>query len=610
MLEFTTSSVVTRAQSGGLADSVFENAESDPGYIALARRDGNGVWRDVTAARFRDEVMAVAKGLLAEGVRFGDRVALMSRTRYEWTLLDYALWTIGAQSVPVHPTASTEQVVWTLADADVSAAVVETEDHAMTIGAVVGRLPLLKRLWQLDAGAVEQLGTAGERIDDEVVNRHRMALTPDTVATVSYTAGTDGAPKACVLTHSNFMAQCDNIAALYRPLFSSGHKEEPATLLFLPLAHTYGRMVQVAALRAKVKLGHQPRTNTTALLSALKSFRPTYVLAVPRLFEEVFDRHRRAAEIEGRAETFEKAVEVAVQYAEATERKAFGEGAGPSARLRLQHQLMDRLVYAKLRAEFGGRLRHASCGGSSLGRRLGLFFDAAGLRIFEGYGLTEATSTVTANPPGHPRFGTVGKPIPGTTVRIADDGEIWVRGGQVFGGYLHDPANTAATLRDGWLATGDLGSLADDGYLTLTGRRQDLLVTWGGESLAPELLEERVRSHPLVSQCVVVGDRRPFMAALVTLEPEAVAHWLATHDKPALGPEALVNDVDLESEIRSAVVDANTLASKATAIRAFRILGRQFTEEQGLLTSSSKLRRRAIEKAYQQEIDALYQPDD
>lgn len=606
MREWTAPAVVKLAQSGGLADSVFEYAETDPRHIALARKDSSGRWRDISAAEFRDEVLAVAKGLLAEGVRFGDRVALMSRTRYEWTLLDYALWTIGAQTVPVYPTASSEQVVWMFSDAGVSAAIVENEGHAMTIGAVIDELPLLKRLWQLDSGAEEHLRDAGTRIDTEVVNRHRMALTPDTIATIAYTSGTDGRSKGCVLTHANFMAECDSIVRFCEPLFSSGDKRQPSTLLFLPLAHVYGRMVQVAALRAKVKLGHQPESNSAALLPDFASFRPTYVLAVPSLFEKVLDSVRRRAEAEGRAAAFEKAEEVAVRYAEAVERKAFGEGPGPSPALRVQHQLMDRVVYGKIREVFGGRLRHAVSGGSTLDRRTALFYDGAGIRLFGGYGLTETTSIVTTNPPERVRFGTVGQPIPGTSVHIARDGEIWIRGGQVFIGYHSNPAATARWLRDGWLATGDVGSLDEDGYLTLTGRKRDILVTSGGKTVAPGRLEDQIRAHPLVSQCVVVGNDRPFVAALVTLDTEATGHWMSMRNKKRLTPVDLVNDTDLEEEIRQAVIGANAQVSQAESIRTFRILGHQFTEEQGLLTPSLKLRRRAIEKVYGHEIEALY----
>ena len=608
MREWTAPDVVKLARSGGLADSVFELAESDPLHVALARKDATGRWQDVTTVQFRDEVLATAKGLLAEGVRFGDRVAIMSRTRYEWTLLDYALWTIGAQPIPVYPNASSEQVAWVFSDAGVSAAVVEHEDHAMTVGAVMGQLPLLKRLWQLDAGAEQHLRKAGERIATEVVDRHRMALTPDTVATIAYTSGTDGRSRGCVLTHANFMAGCDNVAPFREPLLSSGHKQDdPATLLFLPLAHIHGRLAQVAALRAKVRLGHQPDLNPEVLLPDFASFRPTYVLALPHLFERILQSAWRIAENEGRADAFEKAVDVAVRYAEAVERRAFDEGPGPGPGLRLQQQVMDRAVYVRLREAFGGRMRYAVCGGFAMDRRTALFYDGAGIRVLEAYGLTEATSTVTASPADRVRFGTLGQPVPGTSVRIARDGEIWVRGGQVFAGYHNDPAGTALSLRDGWLATGDLGSLDEDGYLTLTGRKKDVLVTSSGRSISPCLLEDRIRRHPLVSQCVVVGNDRPFVGALITLDPEATEHWLALHRKERLALVDLVNDTDLEDEIRRAVVGANAQVSQAESVRTFRILGHQFTEAQGLLSPSLKLRRHAIAKAYEQEIDALYQ---
>ncbi|MEU7165305.1 AMP-dependent synthetase/ligase [Streptomyces morookaense] len=605
MREVTEPSLVTAPQAGGLADAVFDHAEADPGRVALGRRAA-GEWQDVTAAAFRDEVLALAKGLLAQGVRFGDRVALMSRTRYEWTLFDFALWCIGAQPVPLYPTSSTEQVFWMLHDAGVTACVVEHEDHAMTIGSVIGRLPHLARLWQLDAGAVEELREAGTRIDDDVVHRHRMAVTPDSPATVIYTSGTTGRPRGCVLTHANFMTETDNLVRRYEPVFRSRPGDEPSTLLFLPLAHVFGRMVQVAAVRGGVKLGHQPQLSAEELLPDLQAFRPTFVLAVPYVFEKVFATARREAERAGREGPFERAVEVAVRYAEAQEARAFGTGPGPGAALRLQHQVFDRLVYARFRDVLGGRVRHAMSGGSAMERRLGLFFAGAGITVFEGYGLTETTGAATANPPERTRFGTVGVPVPGTTVHIADDGEVWVRGGQVFSGYLGDPRTTEAVLRSGWLATGDLGSLDEDGYLTITGRKKEILVTSGGKSVSPLVLEERVRAHPLISQCIVVGNDRPYVAALVTLDPEAVAHWLQMRDKPPMEPAELVRDPDLEAEIRRGVVAANTLVSQAESIRTFRILGAQFTEEQGLLTATLKLRRRAIEKAYAVEVEALY----
>lgn len=606
MREFTVPPMAAAPLVGGLADVVFDHAEEDPDRVALGRKDASGQWRDVTAAAFRDEVLALAKGLIAHGVRFGDRVALMSRTRYDWTLFDLALWAVGAQSVPVYPTSSAEQVLWMLHDAEVSAVMVEHEDHAMTIASVIDRLPGLKRLWQLDAGAVSELVDAGADVEDEVVHRHRRAVTPDSVATVIYTSGTTGRPKGCVLTHANFMFETDTMVARWRSVFHSKPGDEAATLLFLPLAHVFGRMVEIAAIRGRVKLGHQPELSARELMPDLVSFRPTFILAVPYIFEKVFDAARRKAEAEGRIGPFDKAVDIAVKYAEALEARAFGTGPGPSAGLRMQHQFFDKVVYKKVRDAMGGRIRHAMSGGSGMERRLGLFFGGAGVTVYEGYGLTESTAAATANPPERTRYGTVGLPIPGTTVHIAEDGEVWVHGGNVFGGYLGDPQATDAVLREGWLATGDLGSLDEDGYLTITGRKKEILVTSGGKSVSPTGLEERVRAHPLVAQCIVVGNDRPYIAALVTVDLESVDHWLAMRGRAPLKPEELVRDPDLEMEVRRAVVAANTAVSQAESIRTFRILAHPFSEEHGLLTPSLKLKRRAIETAYAAEVDALY----
>ncbi|MGP3923250.1 AMP-dependent synthetase/ligase [Streptomyces sp. 8N616] len=606
MREFTTPALATAPPVGGLADAVFENASEDPGRAALGRKV-DGEWHDVSAAEFRDQVVALAKGLLAKGVRFGDRVAIMSRTRYEWTLFDFALWTIGAQPVPVYPTSSAEQVAWILRDTAAVAVVVEHEDHAMTLGSVIGRLPALERVWQLDTGVVEKLAGEGERIPDGVVHRQRLAVTPGSVATVIYTSGTTGRPRGCVLTHSNFMAECDNLIARWNPLFEPSGKYQPSTLLFLPLAHVFGRMVEVAAVRARGRLGHQPEMTADALMPDFAAFRPTFVLAVPYVFEKVFNAARDKAEQAGNLGVFDKAVDVAVRFAEARERRSFGEGPGPTAALRVQHRFFDALVYSKVREALGGRVRNAVSGGSTMGRRLGLFFDGAGVTIYEGYGLTESTAAATANPPGRVRFGTVGTPVPGTTVRLKDDGEILLRGGTVFSGYLDDPEGTAEVLReDGWLATGDLGAFDVDGYLTITGRKKEIIVTASAKNLSPAPLEERVREHPLIEHCLVVGNDRPCVAALVTLDFEAVKHWLALRRKPPLEEWDPAVDLDLEAEIRRAVQAANTLVSKAESIRAFRVLPTPFTEERGMLTPSRKLRRHRIEEAHRAEIDAMY----
>ncbi|MEU9252185.1 long-chain fatty acid--CoA ligase [Streptomyces sp. NPDC048270] len=606
MREFTVPPVITGAPVGGLADTVFQHAHEEPGRVVLGRKTG-GVWRDVTSGELAAEVLALAKGLLAQGVRFGDRVAVMSRTRYEWTLFDFALWAIGAQPVPVYPTSSAEQVQWILADSRCTACVVENEDQAMTVGSVVDRLPELRLLWQLDAGAVDALVADGRGVSEDVVHRHRRAVTPDAVATVIYTSGTTGRPKGCVLTHANFMFEADTMVSRWESVFQAGPGEQPSTLLFLPLAHVFGRMVEVAAIRSRVKLGHQPVLTAAELLPDLAAFQPTFVLGVPYVFEKVFAAARRKAEAEGRTGPFDRAVETAVRYAEAREQKAFGIGPGPSAGLRVEHQVFEKLVYAKVRAAMGGRVRHAMSGGSAMSRRLGLFFDGAGITIFEGYGLTESSAAATANPPGATKYGTVGLPIPGGTVHIAADGEVWLHGGHVFSGYLNDPRGTAEVLRGGWLATGDLGRLDEDGYLTITGRKKEILVTSNGKSVQPAALEERVRSHPLVAQCVLVGNDRPYIAALITLDPEGMAHWLSMRGLPQRPSAELVHDPDLSAEVRRAVVAANTLVSQAEAIRTFRVLPEQFSEERGLLTPSLKLKRRAIEKAYAMEVAALYQ---
>ena len=608
MRQFTVPPMVTTPQAGGLADAVYGNAQDSPDTVLLGRADGKGGWLDVTATEFRDQVLAVAKGLLAEGIRFGDRVAIMSRTRYEWTLFDFALWSIGAQSVPVYPTSSSEQVRWMLYDSGAVAAIVEHGDHAMTIGAAVDELPRLTRLWQLDADCVAELSQAGRQLGDDVVERHRLAVTPDAVATIIYTSGTTGRPRGCVITHANFMAEADNVVARWEPVFANRPSEKPSTLLFLPLAHVFGRMVEVACIRHRIRLGHQPSMAAADLIPDLATFRPTFVLAVPYVFEKVFQSARRKAEGAGKLAAFEKSVDVAVRHAEAMEARALGTGPGPSTGLRMLHQVYDKLIYSKVRGALGGRVRHGISGGSAMDRRLGLFFSGAGVTIYEGYGLTETTAAATANPPEQTKFGTVGLPVPGVTVMIADDGEIWLSGGPVFKGYLNDDQGTSEVLRGGWLATGDLGSLDEDGYLTITGRKKEILVTSGGKSVAPNALEDRVRAHPLVSQCLAVGNNRPYVAALVTLDTEAVAHWLKMQGKPLLAAAELVRDSDLETEIRRAVVAANTSVSKAESIRTFRILAAQFTEERGMLTPSLKLKRRAIESTYAKEIEALYPP--
>ncbi|MGW6919367.1 AMP-dependent synthetase/ligase [Kitasatospora sp. NPDC054939] len=607
MREFSTPAPAGLPVTGGLADSLYDTAERAPGLVQLARRDGPaGEWREVTARAFRDEVLALAKGLLTRGVRYGDRVALMARTRYEWTLFDYALWSVGAIPVPVYPTAAPEQVRWILAETQAVACVVEDEDHAMTVGAVCDALPELTGIWQLDRDCVSAITEDGRGVPDSLVHRQRLGVGAENIATVVYTSGTTGRPKGCLLTHGNLAAEADALLdGWHEALYDTGGAQ-PSTLLFLPLAHVYGRAVQIAAVRGGLRFGHLPELTTEALLPALASFRPTFLHAVPYVFEKLFQQARRAAEEAGRGELFEQARLVAVEWAAARERRAFGRGPGPGAGLRLRHAAYERTVYQRLRAVLGGKIRSVMCGGSTLGRELGLFYAGAGLRLYEGYGLTETAAAITANPPGRIKHGTVGPPLPGATVTIAEDGEVWVRGPNVFAGYLNHPRCTAESLYDGWFGTGDLGSLDEDGYLTITGRKKDLIVTSSGKNLAPTALEERVQAHPLVSQCLVVGDDRPYVAALITLDPAALAHWLKTHGREQLDEWAVLADDELHAEIQRAVAAANSSVSRAESIRAFRLLPREFSQEQGLMTPSLKLRRAAVADYYAGDIEELY----
>ncbi|GAB3429446.1 AMP-dependent synthetase/ligase [Flindersiella endophytica] len=589
--EYTSPPLVEPADEG-LADVVYSNAANDPGNAAFARLNSSGEWVDVTAAEFRDEVVEVAKGLLAKGIQPRDRVGLMSRTRYEWTVLDYALWSIGACPVPVYPTSSASQVAWILGDSGAVACVVETEEHAGEVEAARSELSGLREVWCMDRGALDTLADAGRDVSEAEVERLRQAVDPADPATIVYTSGTTGKPKGCVLTHANFHAEVDNAIELLFPVFKAVSRHSPSTLLFLPVAHVLGRMVQIGCVRAGVRVGHQPSISRDELLSALRSFRPTFVVGVPYVFEKVYNSARRTAERIGRASAFDRAASVATRYAEAVEQQLFGRGRGPGLVLRLQHALYDKLVYQRIRGELGGRLHYAICGGSPLGRRLALFFAGADINVYEGYGLTETTAAIAVNPPLAPRFGTVGRPMPGATIRIADDGEILVRGGQVFSAYWNNETATGDALTDGWFRTEDLGDLDADGYLQVTGRKKEILVTNGGKNVVPAPLEDRIRAHPLVSQVLVIGDNRPFIAALVTLD-EAAAK-----DYP--------DEQQRRDAIQQAVDDANTSVSRAESIRKFTILEGDFTEANGLLTPSWKPKRKEIMRAYADEIEELY----
>ncbi|THA25097.1 long-chain fatty acid--CoA ligase [Streptomyces sp. RKND-216] len=593
---------------GSLADLPFHNAAEDPDAVVLAREQPDGTWTDVTARQFADEVHAVAKGLVAHGLEVGDRFAIMARTTYEWTLLDFAGWAAGLITVPVYPTSSPAQARVVLQDAGVRACAVENVDHARLVTSVRGGLPDLDHLWQIDAGAVPQLVAAGRDVPDEHVTTRRARLGPQTVATVIHTSGTTGRPKGCVLTHGNFFAEVDNCVELLHPVFTSLNRHPPSTVLFLPLAHVFGRMVAVGCLRARVRLGHAPSIQTDELLADFAGFKPSFLLAIPYVLEKVHNSARATAEKMRRGSSFDRASRVAVAWGGASWADRHGSGPGPGFLVRAARGLYDPLVYRRIRDALGGHVRHVICGGSPLGERLCAFFAGAGIEVYEGYGLTETTAAVTVTPPLRPRLGTVGWPVPGTTVRIADDGEVLLRGDQVFAGYWDASAQAVipAVYADGWLPTGDLGALDDQGYLRITGRKKDLLITSSGKNIAPAPLEDWIRAHPLVDQCLVVGDNRPHLTALITLEPEGLAHWQHMHHKRHLSRAELVHDEHLRRNLQQAVDDANRLVSQAESIRAFTVLPTSFTEDSGHLTPSLKLRRAAITHDFAPDIDALY----
>ncbi|MFE6838405.1 AMP-dependent synthetase/ligase [Streptomyces sp. NPDC057705] len=584
-------------QRGSLGDIPFDNAREAPGEAVLARKERDGSWRDVTAAEFAAEVLAVAKGLIAEGLREGDRLAIMARTTYEWTLLDFAGWAAGLVTVPIYPTSSALQARWIIQDSGAVACAVEDTAQARLISNERAHLPWLAHLWEFDTGAVARLIKAGERIPDALVHARRDARTPDTVATLIYTSGTTGQPKGCVITHANFFAQVDNAVELLHPVFKSVSTDPASTLLFLPLSHVFGRMVAIGCMRARVKLGHAPSIGTEDLLADLAGFRPTFLLAIPYVLEKVYNTARATAESMGRASSFDRAARIAQRLGE------LAKGKAPGLVLRAGRALYDPLVYRRIRAALGGRVRYILSGGSPLGRRLAAFYTGAGIEVFEGYGLTETTGASTVTPPQHPRLGTVGWPLPGTAVRIADDGEVLLGGGHVFAGYW----NSGHALPYGsWLATGDIGELDADGYLTITGRKKDLIITSGGKNVAPAPLEDWLRAHPLVGQCMVVGDNRPYITALITLEPDGLQHWRQMHKKQGVPMRELVRDEVLLADLQRAVDEANRLVSRAESIRRFALLPGDFTEARGHLTPSMKLKRGAVARDYADRIEELY----
>ncbi|NYD42309.1 AMP-binding protein [Nocardioides panaciterrulae] len=594
MREFSTPLTIEVPRTANLTDDVVTNAQEAPDAVVFNRRRG-GRWEDVTAATFLTEVSAVAKGLLAAGIEAGDRVALISRTRYEWTLLDYAIWFAGAVTVPVYETSSAEQIEWILRDSAARAVVAETPDHMARVVEARRDLDQLNHVWSITDNAVDVLSRLGADIGDEVLEERRRTAGPEDLATLIYTSGTTGRPKGCMLTHGNFMFELGVAVDELERLFTT---EDASTLLFLPLAHVFARIIQVGAVKSRTRLGHS--ADIKNLLDDLQAFRPTFILAVPRVFEKVFNTASQKATADGRGRIFDLAAETAIAWSRGQDRGRH------SLLLRARHAVFSRLVYSRLREALGGHCQYAVSGGAPLGDRLGHFYRGIGLTVLEGYGLTETTAALTVNLPDAVKIGTVGRPLPGTTVRVAEDGELLFQGGQVFHGYWHnDEATAEAFLGDGWFHTGDVGEVDEEGFVRITGRKKEILVTAGGKNVAPAVLEDRLRAHPLVSQCMVVGDGQPFIAALVTLDPESLPAWQEAHHKSG-SIKDLVDDPDLRQEIQAAVDEANKAVSKAESIRKFRILSEDWTEEDGQLTPSLKLKRSVVMREFRDEVAALY----
>ncbi|MCG3756246.1 long-chain fatty acid--CoA ligase [Amycolatopsis sp. Poz14] len=579
-----------------LADVVWANAERFSDVVSF-RRQVEGTWLDVTAKDFADQVAAVAKGLIAAGVGHGDRVALMSKTRYEWTLVDFAIWAAGAVTVPIYETSSPEQVYWILSDSAAKAVVVETGAHRKAVDEISGRLSALENIWQIegDSPAVDELTALGAEVSDEDLHTRRRGVTANETATIVYTSGTTGRPKGVELTHRNLLAEIRADIEAFPELMEQGN----SLLCFLPLAHILARAIAITALTARVTLGHTPDVKN--LVPDLGTFRPTFVVAVPRVFEKVYNTAKQKAHADGKGKIFDAAEATAVAYSEAQEKGGAGLG------LRAKHLVFDKLVYGKLRAALGGRCIAAVSGGAPLGARLAHFFRGIGVPVFEGYGLTETSAAANVNTSAAFRVGTVGRPVAGTSVRIAEDGEVLLKGDVVFGRYYNNPEASAEALTDGWFHTGDLGELDAEGFLKITGRKKEIIVTAGGKNVAPSGLEDTIKASPLVSQVMVVGDQRPFIAALVTIDEEYFPAWKSQHGKPeAATVSELAEDADLRAEIQAAVDEANKQVSHAESIKKFTVLANDFTEAGGEITPSLKLKRNVVNKNYASDIEALY----
>jgi len=583
--------------SGNVTDQIEDLFARNPEFPSVAIQ-ADDEWSTITAAQFRSQVRSVAKGLIAEGLQAGDRVAILSRTRFEWTVADYAIWYAGCVTVPIYETSSPEQVEWIISDAHVVATFFEAQRTTHAFAPIASKVPHMTRSYIFGDDILAELALKGANVSDSDLESRRTAAGPNEPATLIYTSGTTGRPKGCIITHGNLMAEVDTLVKAVPEIFDV---PDASTLIFLPLAHVFGRLIQVAMLRGEVTIGHCP--NPAALLKDLGSFKPTFLLAVPRVFEKVFNgsaaKAHEASPVKGKI--FERATATAIAYSEALDHGHVSIG------LTIKHGLFDKLVYSKLRHAMGGRVTHAISGGAALGSRLGHFYRGIGLIILEGYGLTETTAGSTLNLPSALKIGSVGRPLPGTGARIESDGEVLLKGPHVFAGYWNnDAATSEAMTTDGWFRTGDIGELDGEGYLRITGRKKELIVTAGGKNVAPALLEDRLRANPIISQCVVVGDNKPYIGALITLDQDALPQILAANNIEAAPMSELLENSDVRALVQKAVNAANDSVSNSEAIKKFVILPEDLTIDNGYLTPKMSIRRHLIVQDFAADIEALY----
>ncbi|WP_040798067.1 AMP-dependent synthetase/ligase, partial [Nocardia higoensis] len=596
MREFEVPASYTIPDDANNSDNVFRHAEQSPNAVLFKVPNGENSWSDVTAAQFAAAVTGVAKGLIAAGIELGDRVAIMAPTRYEWALLDFAIWAAGGCTVAIYDSSSAEQAKWILQDSETKLLVVDSDKHRAVIDEIAdGALPALAEILQIDKGAIETLTERGKDLDDAQVHERRKQVVASSPATLIYTSGTTGRPKGVMLSHANLWAESTADQRALKEYVSEGKK----TLMFLPLAHVFARAVALAAFDAKVIVAHSSDWST--LVDQFGAFKPDFILSVPRVFEKVFNAAKQKAHDGGKGKIFDAAAATAIAYSESL------DNGGPGLGLKLKHALFDKLVYGKLKAALGGQCQAAVSGGGPLGARLGHFFRGVGVPIYEGYGLTETTAAVSVNTVSHIRVGSVGRPLEGHAAKIAEDGELLLRGPVVFSGYWGNQEATDEAFVDGWFKTGDLGALDEDGFITITGRKKEIIVTAGGKNVSPAVLEDSLRAHPLISQVMVVGDGRPFIGALITLDPEALPGWKERNNLPEDTPiEKLVENPDLIAEIKAAVDDTNKLVSKAEQIKKHTILTVDWTQETGELTPKMSLKRNVVMKQCASEVEKIY----